>query len=177
MAGTGKIGRPASPLREAKASDFALLQQWQTGLSSELSRRASVILFLLEGASCSLTSKETGVPLNTVYRWRSSWNEAGCEGLETRSHRCNRESSHIKVSLRRKIEQIKDPDIGTKELKGLALQFIRDMPRDDVHGTSNAFSKMKLDGLRLLKDIIKLEQADGKKRLTLDDIFKEAEQG
>ena len=155
-------------LRAADVGDIATLNEWQIGLSDELCRRANLVLAMLDGMPVREAAERCGVNIKTAYKWRTRWNRGGAKGLETKHWRMNRNSEQfIKISLRRQIEQLDDPNISHVELKRLVLQLARDQPRDDPKGASNTHARTKLGCLQLLHNIVKAESSGrgGKKSL------------
>lgn len=161
MGGSGS-GRRAEALREAQVDEFAKLNEWGHSLNDSMKLRANVILLLLGGMTISDTCERLGVNAKTVYQWRARWNARGLEGLYTRQKRFEANNGGVSPSLKQKIEAFDHTDIGPSEMKGLFLQFIRDVRRDKPDEVDRTGAKLQLDALKELNKLIMKDGAAAK---------------
>lgn len=159
MGGSGS-GRMGSPLREAQVDEFAKLNDWSNSPNDSMQLRANVVLLLIGGMSVKDVAERLGVNQKTIYGWRNRWNAKGLSGLHTRQKRVDESSVGVNISLKRKIEELDSTDIDRKELKGLVLQFVRDVRRDKHDETDRTGAKLQLEGLKLLERLIDDDSPD-----------------
>jgi len=62
-----------------------------------------------------------------------------------------------KNKLEKLLKQLPDLDVDAQDLKAMAIQFIMDQEDDEVEEKRGTRSRLKLEALRLLHDIVKAE--------------------
>lgn len=67
--------------------------------------------------------------------------------------------AQLKKTLNQLIADLPSPDIESRGLKELVLQYITEVPLDDEASHHAAKTRCKLEALRLLNDIIRTEDA------------------
>lgn len=159
MGGVGS-GRLTGTMREARVDEIAKLNEWAETENDSMKLRSNVVLLLLGGMSVKNVADRLGVNQKTIYQWRGRWNSRGLQGLYTRQRRVEENDGGVNVSLKRQIESLESTDIGHRELKGLVLQFIRDVRRDKADSEDHTGSKLQLEGLKLLERVVTHDDGD-----------------